>query len=604
MRRAPRTTRHHTDTSVRFLSRPAPRPRGGGAARARGPGRREYALACRSVRMVSRTDASALDAVDAFEPLSNHSCSFWTWQCGHSCAAFGGAPAPAPAHVERTGASTRGRRRSREVPSPATYVGVAEGARIGAAPAESASPGSSASSSTRYHRRAETHEHSTHAPPTIWPPGGRGAFGCTGFRHRPRNAPRRLATPRRAPTFPTRAPCGRPSRATWARARRWRPRASGYATPGDTFSRTSLLSSSPSSDGVRPSFYVLPKTPPPRRAGERRSVLPPVRESRVPVVFSTRVLGRAARETTGDRPVTEHVCSERAGWDPRDPRLCPPPPTAPRRALLVRAGRGRHLGGLREQTPRRPVQRRARQRRDAPRDEAREPRRLFQERSMLRARRSPGPSARPARSRTNLDVDGVKAEPRRSSVGNVSFFVRGRSWTDERVVYVVFVGARTRHARRRRRLAAIVAGACGVRWRRSKRKRASRAPPARDGRVTRLLKRHQARQHHRGGAVRRWRAYSARSTELRGRFREVESLSHRLENTAPGSIAPNDPASARVPHRSRCSSFARVSDVRSTPGRWHSFANTTFASLDAAYEPCSQVRRNARASGAMAAVPR
>ena len=123
------------------------------------------------LRTVSRTEASALDAVDAFEPLSNHSCSFWTWQCGQSCAAFGGARAPAPAHFERTGASTRGRRRSRDVPSPATYVGVAEGARSGAAPAAS-SPGSSASSSTRYHRRAETHAHSTHAPPTMVRPEG------------------------------------------------------------------------------------------------------------------------------------------------------------------------------------------------------------------------------------------------------------------------------------------------------------------------------------------------------------------------------------------------------------------------------------------------
>jgi hypothetical protein len=54
---------------------------------------------------------------------------------------------------------------------PATYVGVAEGARSGAAPASS-SPGSVDSSSTRYHRRAETHAHNTHAPPTMVRPEG------------------------------------------------------------------------------------------------------------------------------------------------------------------------------------------------------------------------------------------------------------------------------------------------------------------------------------------------------------------------------------------------------------------------------------------------
>ena len=243
------------------------------------------------LRMVSRTDASALDAVDAFEPLSNHSCSFWTWQCGHSCAAFGGAPAPAPAHVERTGASTRGRRRSREVPSPATYVGVAEGARIGAAPAESASPGSSASSSMRYHRRAETHEHSTHAPPTMGRPEGAG-FSAAGFS---------ASTAKRTATSSSDAATGADISDKGA-VRASRPRDVGEGAtvpvraPRDMRRRVTLFLARACCRHLprrrmaflhvsRVSTY-LPKRRRPRASGVR----PPTRESRVPVVFSTRVL--------------------------------------------------------------------------------------------------------------------------------------------------------------------------------------------------------------------------------------------------------------------------------------------------------------------------
>jgi hypothetical protein len=115
-------------------------------------------------RIVSRTEARLEPRSDTTEPLSPQSCSFWTWQCEHSCAVFGGAFAPAPDHSDR-GANTKGKIRSREVPEPAMYVRVVvERLGIGA---DTASVSSSTSSSTQYHRRAETHAQNTHAPLTI-----------------------------------------------------------------------------------------------------------------------------------------------------------------------------------------------------------------------------------------------------------------------------------------------------------------------------------------------------------------------------------------------------------------------------------------------------
>ena len=106
--------------------------------------------------MVRRTESRGPASAASATPRSAQSCSFWTWQWGQRVAAPGGASAPEPVHRAR-GARIRGSRRSRDVPFPATYdtSGGASGSSSGT------------SSSRRYHRRAETHGHSAHAPSII-----------------------------------------------------------------------------------------------------------------------------------------------------------------------------------------------------------------------------------------------------------------------------------------------------------------------------------------------------------------------------------------------------------------------------------------------------
>ena len=164
--------------------------------------------------------ANGSEEAAAQEICSAWSCSFWTWQCGQSVAAPGVARAPTPRHASRVGARTSGRRRSRDVPTPATYeiggAGASGGGvrgRPGAGAAEASSssspaagPGASSdsaggsappsrvvsrrsspsgASSMRYHRRAETHAHSAHAPGT-WD--ARGTPGAPGLEARARGA--------------------------------------------------------------------------------------------------------------------------------------------------------------------------------------------------------------------------------------------------------------------------------------------------------------------------------------------------------------------------------------------------------------------------------
>ena len=78
--------------------------------------------------------ANGSEEAAAQEICSAWSCSFWTWQCGQSVAAPGVARAPTPRHASRVGARTSGRRRSRDVPTPATY-------EIGGAGASGRRPG-------------------------------------------------------------------------------------------------------------------------------------------------------------------------------------------------------------------------------------------------------------------------------------------------------------------------------------------------------------------------------------------------------------------------------------------------------------------------------